>query len=169
MLVLKKLSDLKHVGFLFWLRLLVFQMRKTLHLKYPENDYNLNSFLTTHLLPYIGILLNEKKDTYTSAFCFDTEQSSGIILRKPPSSDFAVFDQVFVLKEYQPLVELVKQNEDHPKRPLNIIDAGGNIGLSSIFLNRAFPAQSLALWSPTRRILPYLKKIFMRIIFQLAR
>ena len=148
MVLLKKLSDLKHVTFSFRLRLLFFQVRKTLHLKYQESDYNLNSFLTTHLLRHNGILLEENKNTYTSVFGFNGNHSCRITLRKPPSSDFAVYDQIFVLQEYQPLVDLVKENELDNNRSLNIIDAGGNVGLSSIFLNNAFPGSRFGIIEP---------------------
>ena len=158
MVLLKKLSDLKHVTFSFRLRLLLFQVRKTLHLKYQESDYKLNSFLTTHLLRHNGILLDENKNTYTSVFGFDADHSCRITLRKPPSSDFAVYDQIFVLQEYQPLVELVKENELDNNRSLNIIDAGGNIGLSSIFLNKAFPGSRFGIIEPDSENFAILEK-----------
>jgi FkbM family methyltransferase len=69
-------------------------------------------------------------------------------LRKPPSSDFAVYEQVFVLNEYRPLVDLIKRREPGINRPLNIIDAGGNIGLTSIYLNKEFPGSSFGIVEP---------------------
>ena len=76
------------------------------------------------------------------------EKANRITLRKPPSSDFAVFDQVFVLLEYGPLVSMIKECEKDNERPLNIIDAGGNIGLTSLFLNNAFPGSSFGIVEP---------------------
>jgi FkbM family methyltransferase len=87
-------------------------------------------------------------NSYTSDLYFDDNSKCSITLRKPPSSDFAVFEQVFVLKEYQPLVDLINKNHSTKREPLNIIDAGGNIGLTSIFLNRCYPGSQFAIIEP---------------------
>jgi FkbM family methyltransferase len=71
-------------------------------------------------------------------------------LRKPPSSDFAVYDQVYILNEYQPLVDLIKKNEHENRRSLNIIDAGGNIGLTSIFFNNIFKDSRFIIVEPDK-------------------
>ena len=148
MLVTKKLNDLKHVGFSHKIRLLIFQLKKTLGLSYAHADYQLNALLTTHLLEYNGFLTDEDSFTYTADFYFDSKIKSSMTLRKLPSSDFAVFEQVFVLKEYGALVEVIKKHEPGLSRPLNVIDAGGNIGLTSIFLNTKFPGSQFGVIEP---------------------
>lgn len=147
MFLLKKLHHLKRFPLPYQLRLLLFQCRKTLHLNYSTTDYYLNSFLTTHLLRHNAFLLNEDENSYTAAFCYEKDKQYTMTLRKPPSSDFDVYDQVFVLKEYQPLADLVKRNRSG-KRSLNIIDAGGNIGVTSIFLNTVFPGSRFGIVEP---------------------
>ncbi|MDP1726209.1 MAG: FkbM family methyltransferase [Bacteroidota bacterium] len=53
------------------------------------------------------------------------------------STDFLVFDQVILEKEYQPIVDLVKaRNKNFSK--LNIIDAGANVGFTSLFFSEEF-------------------------------
>ena len=148
MFLLKKIEDLKRLPIFYRYRLLYFQLIKTLHLPFSKNDYQLNSFLTTHLLKYNGFLIKEESNSYTSEFYFDGDSKSSITLRKPPSSDFAVYDQVFVLKEYQPLVDLINKNEPGNKQPLKIIDAGGNIGLTSIYLNKFFMGSKFGIVEP---------------------
>ena len=147
MFLIKKISDLKHVPFSYKLRLLSFQLKKTLRLPYEKKDYELNTFLTTHLLRFNGSLVDENEESYTTDFYFENDKPSRLTIRKPPSSDFAVFDQVFVFKEYQAFVELVKKNRDY-KQPLNILDAGGNVGFTSIFFNNVFPGSNFGIVEP---------------------
>ena len=148
MLLTKKINDLKHVAFTYKIRLLIFQLKKRLGLPFSKDDYQLNALLTTHLLRYNGFLHNEDLNTYSADFYFESDIKNSMTLRKPPSSDFAVYDQVFVLKEYEPLVALIKKHEPASSRTLNIIDAGGNIGLTSIYLNTQFPGSSFGIIEP---------------------
>lgn len=148
MFLQKKIHHLNHVGLPFRFRLLFFQLKKTLNLPYSIDDYQLNSFLTSHLLRYNGYLKKEENNAYTSDFYFEGNLKSSMTLRKPPSSDFAVYEQVFVLNEYQPLVDLINKNEPGNKHPLKIIDAGGNIGLTSIYLNKFFLGSKFGIVEP---------------------
>lgn len=52
------------------------------------------------------------------------------------SSDFAVFQQCLIEKQYQPLVEL---SERYQLQIRNIIDAGANIGCTTLFFGKKFP------------------------------
>lgn len=148
MFILKKINQLNRLPLRYGIRMLLFQLKKTLGLTYTDSDYQLNTFLTTHLLRFNGSLKNEEINTYTSDFYFDENNKCGITLRKPPSSDFAVFEQVFLLKEYEPLIKLIKTEESRIKRAMNIIDAGGNIGLTSIFFNKHFPFSKFGIIEP---------------------
>lgn len=56
---------------------------------------------------------------------------------RPGTSDFYTFDQVFIQDQYK---------LDYPVEPRTIIDAGANIGLSSVYFSHRFPdAQVLAI------------------------
>lgn len=59
-------------------------------------------------------------------------------LLRPFTSDIKVFKQVIEQKEYLPLINLITDHgaEDKIK---NIVDAGSNIGLTSLFFNEYFP------------------------------
>jgi hypothetical protein len=150
MFLINKISHLKRLPFSFRLRLLLFQFKKALHLKYSNEDYALNSFLTSHLLRYNGFLLNENEYSYTATFYLSINIKYTVTLRKPPSSDFAVYDQVFILNEYQPLADLIKKNEPENRGPLTIIDAGGNVGITSIFFNNIFPGSRFIIIEPDK-------------------
>ena len=55
------------------------------------------------------------------------------------SSDFRVFRQIVLLRQYEPVVRLLRLSDvNTPVR--TIVDAGANIGLASIHLAKAFPA-----------------------------
>jgi FkbM family methyltransferase len=69
-----------------------------------------------------------------------SNQFGHFILRKPFSSDYKVFQQVFVDREYQPLAELAKRYA-HDEF-INILDGGANIGLVTIFLNQQLKGET---------------------------
>lgn len=52
------------------------------------------------------------------------------------SSDFAVFNQVFIAEEYKPLILLASLNN---VKVHTVVDLGANIGLTSIFLSTKYP------------------------------
>ena len=94
-----------------------------------------------HLIRYQGFLKAETSATFTAYY-----PKLGVTLetRKRPSSDLDVFAQIYSYQEYQPLVQLF--NKHFPKaESMNIIDAGSNIGLTTVFLSKHYPnAQFIA-------------------------
>jgi FkbM family methyltransferase len=62
-------------------------------------------------------------------------------LRKPYSSDYKVFEQVFLDKEYSHLAERIDQL--CPADTITMIDGGGNIGLTTIFIHRFFKGRKV--------------------------
>jgi FkbM family methyltransferase len=68
------------------------------------------------------------------------------LLRKKPSSDVNVFEQIFGLKEYEPVIGLV--NNGLKNQDFIMIDAGANIGLASIYLMQRIPCTKLFLIEP---------------------
>lgn len=57
-----------------------------------------------------------------------------VFCRRYPSSDLGIMNQVLGNKEYEPVLEFFKQEET-----LTIVDAGANVGFSSVFFKTAFP------------------------------
>ncbi|TAF46998.1 MAG: FkbM family methyltransferase [Sphingobacteriales bacterium] len=53
---------------------------------------------------------------------------------RPYTSDYRVFNQVYIDEEYKPLLEIIKQLNFN--KPLKIIDAGSNIGLFSHWISQ---------------------------------
>ena len=80
---------------------------------------------------------------------FRNKFNNKIKLRKRPSSDFDVFLQVFGWFEYQKVVEQYKENFVNTNK-LNIIDAGANIGLTSLFLHDNFEEPIIVCLEPEK-------------------
>jgi FkbM family methyltransferase len=159
MLIIKKIKDLRHVPFTFKWRLLLYQLRKELHLPYRERDHQLNIFLTIILLQHNAYLKDEHQDSYTADFYPENKFAYTVTLRKHPSSDCDVFNEVFTIKEYQPLVDLITANLDQQNcHALNILDAGANIGVTSIFLHTFFPHANFIVVEPDSENFDILKK-----------
>jgi FkbM family methyltransferase len=71
-----------------------------------------------------------------------THQNFGtlkIALRRN-SSDFAVFNQIFLDEEYSPFVDFIKSQNIRIK---TIVDAGANIGCSPIYFQLSFPEATI--------------------------
>src|SRR6266540_910363 len=65
------------------------------------------------------------------------------------TSDFAVFVQCLITRQYRPLVQLVRHCRD-PAEVRVIIDAGANVGLTALYLARSFPAARVLCLEPER-------------------
>jgi FkbM family methyltransferase len=92
----------------------------------------------SELIAYFNAL--SKLDLYHEAdtgsyYLVRSRQYGRFYLRKPFSSDYKVFQQVFSDKEYAFLVEVI---DKHCKGDVvTMIDGGANIGLTTIFINHA--------------------------------
>ncbi|MBA4320172.1 MAG: hypothetical protein C0412_17375 [Flavobacterium sp.] len=94
-----------------------------------------------------GYLVEETPNAYISNFKNNFDKR--IKLRKNPSSDFEVFKQVYSLKEYLPVVHAYNANFSNKSNYcLNIIDAGANIGLTSLFFMEYFDQPNIICVEP---------------------
>lgn len=105
--------------------------KRVLKIKPNLHERNVYVFYN-HLINFNGYLLEETQNYYVADFKNNYDKI--IKLRKNPSSDFQVFRQIFSIQEYLPVVNAYNENYSNKKNCcLNIIDAGSNIGLTSLF------------------------------------
>ena len=90
-----------------------------------ESQYFIKDFLNNK-----SISITELQNEY-EVKCFDKD----FFLRKI-GSDLNVFKQIFFKEEYYPLVQTININNIEVN---NLIDAGANIGLTTLYLKKYFP------------------------------
>ncbi len=131
---MQKITNLFRLNFSNKILVLKYLLKRILHLKTSETEKQINEFYF-HLIHFNGFLKQENDKDFVSYY---SDFNVTIKLRKRPSSDLNVFAQIYLYKEYQPLVETFQKNFPNEQK-LNILDAGSNIGLTSVFLNHYFP------------------------------
>jgi FkbM family methyltransferase len=147
--MLNPVLRLKRVPFRCRVRLVKYYLRRLLRVGYSEDDEKLNTLLGVHLAKRNGYLLSLDRNTFTSRYTDKNGRSHTLTIRKFPSSDCNVAERTLHLCEYQPLVELIRKNcRPDELEGLSIIDAGGNIGSASIYLNIAFPKSRFIIVEP---------------------
>jgi len=113
---------------------LKYLLKRVLRLKTTESERLINEFYF-HLICFNGFLKQENAKAFVS---FYPDFHATIKLRKRPSSDMDVFSQIYHYLEYKPVVETFQKYFPNHKK-LNIIDAGSNVGLTSVYLSPFFP------------------------------
>ena len=122
---------------------LKYLVKRIFGLKTTEKERLVNEYYF-HLLFFKGFFVSETEKEYVSNY---PNFGVTIKLRKRPSSDLNVFAQIYQYFEYKPLVEVFQMNFPNDKT-LNIIDAGSNIGLTSVYLSKDFPDSNFIVIEP---------------------
>jgi FkbM family methyltransferase len=140
---MQKIVNLYRLNFPNQLLVLKYLFKRILHLKTSEEEKHINEYYF-HLISFNGFLKTENEKEYISNYPnFDVT----IKLRKRPSSDLNVFAQIYQYGDYKPLIEAFKTNFPDISS-LNIIDAGCNIGLASVYLSNFFPKSNFIIIEP---------------------
>lgn len=141
-----KLTNLYRLNFKSARTVLVYLSKKMLRIKVSPNE-NETYILYNYLLNNDGYI---KEETATSYIClFKRNRQKTIVLRKNPSSDSAVFNQVYGWLEYQKVVDTFQQNFPQAlNSTINIIDAGSNIGLTSLYFLDHFKSVAIVNLEP---------------------
>jgi FkbM family methyltransferase len=98
-----------------------------------------------------------KFDTKKQGNEIRVEYKNNPIFLRPSSSDLAVFNQVMVNEEYEVLASLALDTFGTTKVK-TIVDLGGNIGLTSVFLANRFPTAQIISVEPDTHNFKYLTK-----------
>ena len=106
-------------------------LKRVLYIKTTEKEKQINEYYF-HLITFNGFVKKENQKDFVAHY---PDFEATIKIRKRPSSDLNVFTQIYHYYEYKPLVAVFKKNFPNDSR-LNIIDAGCNIGLASIYMSK---------------------------------
>lgn len=110
---------------------LLYFSKSILKMQPTQNEIDIYKYYNNLILSD-GYLFAETQNSFTSDFKNNVDKR--IKLRKRPSSDMYVFQQIYHFEEYLPLVNMYKDNfKNNIDYKMNIIDAGSNIGLTSLF------------------------------------
>ena len=126
-----KIINLKRVNFKNIILVLSYLYKEVLNIKKNKKEKDFY-FLYMHLISSNGYIIDEKEEFYIINFKnkFDLK----IKLRKFPSSDILTYNQIYGYKEYEPVTaEFNKNFKPNEFDTINLIDAGSNIGLTSIY------------------------------------
>ena len=140
---MRKLTQLYRLNFLNSLLVLRYLLKRILHLPTTDAERKINEFYF-HLISLNGFL---KEDNPKDFVCYYPDFKATLKLRKRPSSDLDVFSQIYKYKEYQPVVETFQKHFPEVKK-LNFIDAGSNIGLTSVYFSTFFPESDFVTIEP---------------------
>jgi FkbM family methyltransferase len=86
------------------------------------------------------IIVSENRDSFTVKVKLNNWRNFKI--RHYPSSDFSVFKTIIVNKQYELEYNLIQRNE------ITIIDAGANVGYTSIFYKDKYPSAKIIAIEP---------------------
>lgn len=126
-----KIINLKRVNFKNIILVLSYLYKEVLNIKKNKKEEDFY-FLYMHLISSNGYIIDEKEEFFIINFKnkFDLK----IKLRKFPSSDILTYNQIYGYKEYEPVIaEYNKNFKPNEFDTINLIDAGSNIGLTSIY------------------------------------
>ncbi len=140
---MQKLTQLYRLNSANKKRMLTYLLKRILMLKTTEEERYLNEYYF-HLISFNGFSKEDNPKDYVSHY---PDLGVTIKIRKRPSSDMNVFSQIYDYKEYKPVVETFQKHFPNQKQ-LNFIDAGSNIGLTSVYFSKFFPGSNFITIEP---------------------
>jgi len=123
--------------------MLKYLLKRVLFQKTTEEERYLNEYYF-HLISFNGFSKEDNPRDYVSHY---PDLGVTIKIRKRPSSDMYVFSQIYKYLEYKPVVETFKKHFPNHQQ-LNFIDAGSNIGLTSVYFSKYFPGSNFITIEP---------------------
>ncbi|PJJ10544.1 FkbM family methyltransferase [Flavobacterium sp. 1] len=110
------------------------------------NEVLLNTFRLVEFLSFKGIKIEKKGNSIFFNYLIN-DKSFSINLKKN-SSDIEVFKQILIEEEYEIIIDFFQNNNSSP---VTIIDAGANIGLTSMYFMAYFPELCIIALEPSQK------------------
>ncbi|WHF51432.1 FkbM family methyltransferase [Chryseobacterium gotjawalense] len=149
-----KITNLYRVNYRSKLAIIRYLFKRVFKIK-PSKIEDEIYFLYMLLISENGIVKQEKDKFFNIQFNKNFQHT--LRLRKFPSSDILVYNQIYGYREYEPVVRIYKQNFGSDSESVNIIDAGGNIGISSIYFLQNFVQPNIVIIEPAQENFEVLK------------
>ena len=135
---MKKLELLSQYGFFEKIQLVLMWMYDRLLGKHRKGIYELKQ-----LIQNMGDAARFHKQGTNNLITFDDFK----VLVRRTSSDVPVFSQVFYYKEYQAVIDTIRE----PSTIKYIVDAGANVGFTTLFFSKYFPDAKIISIEPEER------------------
>jgi FkbM family methyltransferase len=131
-----KIYNLYRLNYKNRITICIYWYKRILKINTTANENYLYAYYN-YLINFNGCFVEENANYIVTDF--KRRFKTRIKLRKLPSSDLDVFHQIFYWGEYLPVIETFKSNfSTSLGKKINILDAGGNIGLTSLFFLEHF-------------------------------
>jgi FkbM family methyltransferase len=129
------ISNLYRLPFSLSASLIAYYIQRILHLPYRKEHAQLNEYYQ-HLMSNNGYYERSTIESFTSKYTFNDNATQLITIRRRPSTDLTTFEQIFKRQEYAPVVDRLKKENT---RNLKIVDAGANVGFTTLYFKNNFP------------------------------
>jgi len=93
-----------------------------------------------------GNQMNKDKNTNIAIFKKETNRDSFTLCLRRMTTDYNIYGQIFRFEEYRPLIDIV--NKLRKKEILYIVDAGANVGCSTVYFKQLFPGAKVVAIEP---------------------
>lgn len=131
-MTLKEIPSIYRLPKVYRSRVWLYALKKLIQIKPGLAETEANKILRTYA-KIKGKIISATDNEFTWRLTINNNLIE-IFCRRYPSSDLGIMNQVFGNKEYEPVLELFNTEES-----LTIVDAGANVGFSSLFFKTAFP------------------------------
>ena len=126
---ISSISNLRRLNFKLRNNVGSYLLKRILDLKPNEKEKEVYRYYN-FLIKFDGYLMEESDEYFISKF----RDNKIIKLRRYPSSDLEVFQQVYFWEAYKELIKIFeKYYANIPNYNVSIIDAGSNIGLTALY------------------------------------
>lgn len=140
MKITKYLRIFSQVNFIQGLKIVVYLLNEKFYSKKIHRIRH--SYELIHVLLYVfdNNFSIKKSKNFNILSVTDPDLGKYTVHLRRDSSDFGVFEQCLISKQYQVVVDLAKKNGINIH---NIIDGGANIGCTTLFLKKHFPSSKI--------------------------
>lgn len=142
-----KILHLNRLNFSNQIRVITYLLKSIFGLTPSLREKDIYTYFN-YLILFNGTLTEDSEKVLTTTFRRST--AFKLKMRKFPSSDLKVFEQVYFWNGYSCVLECYRKNYSDPGKILNIIDCGSNIGLTSLYFLESFPNSRLLAIEPEK-------------------